>query len=107
MTFPAAVLAAAACELLIAPPRLPNCRPLTAAAWLAGCWGALQVVSLGRVVPRTKPQHTYVHVACALWTPEMTLAQPEQMKGVQLEHMTALRAELQCALCKQTGGAVV
>jgi hypothetical protein len=68
-----------------------------------------QVVSLGRVVPAatSKSGKAYVHVACALWTPEMTLAEPEAMRGVQLDHMTAVRAGLQCGLCKQAGGAVV
>lgn len=64
-----------------------------------------QVVSLGRVVPASRP--AFVHVACTLWTPEITLAEPEAMRGVQLDAMTTLRAELQCALCKQAGGAVV
>ena len=76
-----------------APPRRPPRPP------------PLQVVSLGRVVPAAKP--AYVHVACALWTPEITLAEPEAMRGVQLDAMTAVRAALQCALCKQAGGAVV
>lgn len=64
---------------------------------------------LGRVVPASPAPDgaAYVHVACALWTPEMMFAEPELMRGVQLEHMTAPRAELECALCKQAGGAVV
>ncbi len=66
-------------------------------------------MSLGRVVPARHPLpgRVYVHVADALWVPEVTLADPDRMRGVQLDHMTALRAALRCGLCKQAGGAVV
>ncbi|GAB4818775.1 hypothetical protein N2152v2_005821 [Parachlorella kessleri] len=85
-------------------PAAPNC----ACCPVVG--GALRaVVSLGRVVPARHPLpgRVYVHVADALWVPEVTLADPDRMRGVQLDHMTALRAALRCGLCKQAGGAVV
>lgn len=48
-----------------------------------------------------------VHLACALWTPEVTIADPVRMTGVSVAQLAAARQELLCMLCKQVGGAVV
>ena len=53
------------------------------------------------------PPAAHVHLACALWTPELVVGDPDRMAGIKLDHMTALRAALPCARCKQGGGAVM
>ncbi|KAK9814219.1 hypothetical protein WJX72_002471 [[Myrmecia] bisecta] len=50
---------------------------------------------------------SYVHLACALWTPDIMLTKPEAMKGVKLDHLSRERLNLVCQLCKQGGGAVI
>ena len=64
---------------------------------------------LGRVVPAgpSPAADTFVHLACALWTPELTIAQPDQMRGVVLSGLTPVRVALKCELCRQGGGAVI
>jgi hypothetical protein len=59
------------------------------------------------VVPVTAPGSTFVHLACALWTPELIVANPEGMSEIKLDHLTKSRAQLKCSLCKQAGGAAV
>lgn len=49
----------------------------------------------------------YCHLACALWVPELELADHEHMAKVRLDKLTAVRAKLRCELCKQAGGAAV
>ena len=65
----------------------------------------LQVTELGRIVPAGGAKRAlYCHLACALWVPEIELADPERMAGVQLGKLTAARVKLKCELCKQAGG---
>lgn len=70
--------------------------------------GALRKVSrLGRVLSAQPAAARFIHLACALWIPEIEINDPEQMKDVSLENLTAVRTQLNCSLCKQAGGGVV
>jgi hypothetical protein len=75
--------------------------------------GALRgVTAMGRVAQLPAGQTgaagaPMVHLACALWTPEITIANAGLMAGVSLAGLSAQRQALMCALCKQAGGAVV
>lgn len=78
----------------------------TGAGSLMSC---AQVPSLGPVkaaegYPNKKP---YLHLACALWTPEILISDPEGMRGPKLDALRQHRVELVCAICKQAGGAVM
>ena len=78
----------------------------TGAGSLLSC---AQVPSLGPVkaavgYPNKKP---YLHLACALWTPEILISDPEGMRGPKLDALRQHRVELVCAICKQAGGAVM
>lgn len=64
-----------------------------------------KVSSAGCVKSLHKP--SFVHMTCALWTPEITLERPESMEGITLVGLTPARVALACSLCKQAGGAVV
>ena len=66
-----------------------------------------QVQAQGKKKKGAAAPSAYVHLACALWTPELVVGDPDRMAGIQLDHMTALRAALPCARCKQGGGAVM
>ena len=71
-------------------------------------WCTRQVVSSGALTGGLRRKGSlYCHLACALWTPELTLREPHAMCGVQLGALTRHRLELQCELCKQAGGAVM
>lgn len=68
-----------------------------------------QVPSLGPVkaaqgYPNKKP---YLHLACALWTPEILISDPEGMRGPKLDGLRQHRVDLTCAICKQAGGSVM
>lgn len=72
-------------------------------------WRTCQVPSLGPVkaaqgYPNKKP---YLHLACALWTPEILISDPEGMRGPKLDALRQHRVDLTCAICKQAGGAVM
>ena len=43
----------------------------------------------------------YVHLTCALWVPDVTLAQPSAMAGAVLDGLAPDRADLTCSVCKQ------
>ena len=69
----------------------------------------LQVPSLGPVIaakgyPNRKP---YIHLACALWTPEILISDPEGMRHPKLDALRQHRVDLICAICRQGGGAVM
>lgn len=49
----------------------------------------------------------YVHVACALWIPEVTWQNPEGMSNVDLSAITKARMGLKCHICGQAGGGVM
>lgn len=49
----------------------------------------------------------YVHLACALWTPEIIITEPDAMRAPSLEGLRQHRVDLVCAICKQGGGAVM
>ena len=42
-----------------------------------------------------------MHLTCALWLPDVTLAQPEAMAGVVLDDLAPDRGDLTCSVCKQ------
>ena len=92
--------------------------------------GALRrVTTLGRVVPAPSggkekkgkkaaekaaekaaaaaPPPMWVHSACALWTPGVTLTDADRMKDVDLSGLTLERVGLKCMLCGQAGGAAM
>ncbi len=48
-----------------------------------------------------------MHVACALWNPDIDFAHPEQMSGVRLDRLTKERMGLTCGRCGQGGGGAV
>ena len=45
----------------------------------------------------------HVHVACALWTPEVRFQHPENLSGIDLTMLTASRISLICSMCNQVG----
>lgn len=45
----------------------------------------------------------WVHLACAIWTPEVYFEQATELQGLRLDHLTADRMELHCGICKQVG----
>ncbi len=45
----------------------------------------------------------WVHLACAIWTPEVYFEQATELQGMRLDHLTADRMELHCGMCKQVG----
>ena len=65
--------------------------------------------SLGNVVVPQRRQRdskgSYVHLACALWVPEVRFRSPDALSGVELDGITQARANLKCSICKQGGGA--
>ena len=42
-----------------------------------------------------------MHLACALWVPEVTLSSPEAMSGVRLDALSPDRNSLACTICRQ------
>ena len=44
-----------------------------------------------------------MHLACAVWTPEVQFENPVEMQGMRLDDLTADRTELRCGICKQVG----
>ncbi|KAH7622005.1 putative Protein Jade-1 [Nannochloris sp. 'desiccata'] len=52
-------------------------------------------------------EDTWMHVACALWTPGVSLDDPVKMSKINVSGLTKERVELKCTLCSQAGGAVV
>lgn len=85
--------------------------------------GALRrVTTFGKVVPAEEgkngtgkkvaatakaAENTWVHVACALWTPGVSLDDPVKMNNINVSGLTKERVELKCSLCSQAGGAAV
>ena len=65
---------------------------------------SLGPVKAAQGYPNKKP---YLHLACALWTPEILISDPEGMRGPKLDALRQHRVELTCAICKQAGGAVM
>lgn len=45
----------------------------------------------------------WVHLACAVWTPEVHFENPAELQGIRLDDLTADRTELRCGICKQVG----
>lgn len=70
---------------------------------------APQVTDLGSVTPTTHRTHNaiFVHLADALWTPEMSISDPVKCAGISLSRLTSERLALQCTFCGQGGGAVM
>lgn len=87
--------------------------------------GALRrVTTFGKVVPAEEKEKngkgkdkapkdesdatdTWVHVACALWTPGVSLDDPVKMSKINVSGLTKARVGLKCTLCSQAGGAAV
>ena len=88
--------------------------------------GALRrVTTFGKVVPaeegkkgkgkkaieidtaKLKEENAWVHVACALWTPGVSLDDPVNMNKINISGLTKERVELKCTLCSQAGGGAV
>ena len=42
-----------------------------------------------------------MHLACAIWTPEVYFEQAAELQGMRLDDLTAERMELLCGLCNQ------
>ena len=75
----------------------------TEAHWLA------QVEELGDMVlsPLRTHNYAFVHLADALWTPEIRIGDPVQRTGISLSGLTRERLALRCTFCGQGGGAVM
>ena len=75
----------------------------------SSCSRGLQVVDLGRHVPDAHRTHNkvFVHIADALWTPELAQIAIAGQTGVSLRKLTGARMALQCTFCGQGGGAVM
>ena len=84
--------------------------------------GALKkVTTFGKVVPAEEESNkkgkaknkdeaagdAWVHMACALWTPEVSLDDPVKMSKINVSGLTNERVRLKCTLCSQAGGATV
>lgn len=72
--------------------------------------GALRKVpSLGpiKAAPGYSNKKPYLHLACALWTPEILISDPEGMRNPKLDALRQHRVDLTCAICKQGGGSVI
>jgi hypothetical protein len=81
--------------------------------------GALRrVTTFGKVVPAgeegkkgrgkgKKDEDTWVHPACALWTPGVLVDDPMNMSKINVSGLTKARVGLKCTLCSQGGGATV
>jgi hypothetical protein len=69
--------------------------------------------ALRRIVPKSRkvilPQRKdlYVHVACALWIPDVIISRPKRMQGISLDSLQSNRSEMECQACKQHGGAIL
>ena len=68
-----------------------------------------QVPSLGPVKAAKGycNKRPYLHLACALWTPEILISDPEGMRAPKLDALRQHRVDLTCSICKQAGGAVM
>jgi hypothetical protein len=85
--------------------------------------GALRRINtFGKVVPaegdggkgkgkkkeeKEKSDDTWVHIACALWTPGIAIDDPTKMDKINVSGLNKERVDLKCTLCSQAGGAVV
>ena len=69
----------------------------------------LQVTELGTVIPTLYRTHNaiFVHLADALWTPEISITDPVKRAGISLSCLTSERLALKCTFCGQGGGAVM
>ena len=85
--------------------------PPAGANSVAGGQGSLmtQVEELGAVVPCPLRTHNFafVHLADALWTPEIRISDPVQRTGISLSGLTSECLALRCTFCGQGGGAVM
>lgn len=69
-----------------------------------------KVETMGNVVAPPAGRSTsdvFLHLADALWTPEITVGRADVMDGLSLALLPAERVALRCELCDQGGGAVV
>ena len=46
-------------------------------------------------------EEAWVHLACAIWTPEVYFEQAAELQGMRLDDLTAERMDLRCGICKQ------
>ena len=46
-------------------------------------------------------QGAWLHLACAVWTPEVYFERAAELQGLRLNNLTAERVELRCGICKQ------
>ena len=73
------------------------------------CAPVAQVVDLGRVAASAHRTHNavFVHLADALWTPDIHMSDEDKREGISLSHLTSERMALRCTFCGQGGGAVM
>lgn len=67
------------------------------------------MTDLGAVTPTSHRTHNavFVHLADALWVPEMSISDPVKRAGISLSRLTSQRLALRCTFCGQGGGAVM
>eukprot|EP00890_Picochlorum_soloecismus_P004033 jgi/Picsp_1/4630/NSC_02000-R1_protein jade-1 len=69
--------------------------------------------ALRRIVPKSKKvvlpkrKDLCVHIACALWTSDVSISRPRKMQGISLDSLQSNRSEMECQACQQRGGAIL
>ncbi|XP_076812997.1 uncharacterized protein LOC143459628 [Clavelina lepadiformis] len=62
----------------------------------------------GGAMKSTRSGNKWAHVSCALWIPEISIADPERMEPItKVSHVPASRWSLLCNLCKERVGACI
>uniref|UniRef100_A0A3P8W3L9 Protein Jade-1 n=1 Tax=Cynoglossus semilaevis TaxID=244447 RepID=A0A3P8W3L9_CYNSE len=62
----------------------------------------------GGAMKPTRSGTKWVHVSCALWIPEVSIANPEKMEPItNVSHIPSNRWALICCLCKEKAGACI
>nr|CAB3257617.1 Jade protein [Phallusia mammillata] len=62
----------------------------------------------GGAMKSTRSGNKWAHVSCALWIPEISIADPERMEPItKVSHVPASRWALLCSICKDRVGACI
>uniref|UniRef100_H2YM57 PHD-type domain-containing protein n=1 Tax=Ciona savignyi TaxID=51511 RepID=H2YM57_CIOSA len=62
----------------------------------------------GGAMKSTRSGNKWAHVSCALWIPEITIADPDRMEPItKISHVPASRWALLCSICKERVGACI
>uniref|UniRef100_F6XEQ3 Jade n=1 Tax=Ciona intestinalis TaxID=7719 RepID=F6XEQ3_CIOIN len=62
----------------------------------------------GGAMKSTRSGNKWAHVSCALWIPEITIADPDRMEPItKVSHVPSSRWALLCSICKDRVGACI